>query len=217
MVYGPTSSETLDVGLHGTIALCSDKHGRRGNVPQRRCRNGVLHPGHHRSRLDEFHEVSHATCSPFLAICTGVDFSTVMFVSSSAFYTQIADPVIGGTYLTLLNTVSNLGGTWPRYFVLRGVDFFTRATCILPENSELESKTPTSSKRWLTTVQSCATEPEKLACLAAEGECHKYVDGYYIVNTLCVGIAFAMFMWYIRPRVTKLQGINQLAWKIPMK
>lgn len=62
-----------------------------------------------------------------------------MFVSSSAFYTQIADPVIGGTYLTLLNTVSNLGGTWPRYFVLEGVDFFTRATCILPGNSDLDS------------------------------------------------------------------------------
>jgi MFS transporter, PAT family, solute carrier family 33 (acetyl-CoA transportor), member 1 len=61
-----------------------------------------------------------------------------MFVSSSAFYTQIADPIIGGTYLTLLNTVSNLGGTWPRFFVLAGVDFFTKATCIFPETSDLE-------------------------------------------------------------------------------
>ena len=69
-------------------------------------------------------------------------YSTVMFVSSSAFYTQIADPVIGGTYLTLLNTVSNLGGTWPRFFVLAGVDFFTKATCILPETSDLECTLP---------------------------------------------------------------------------
>ena len=67
--------------------------------------------------------------------------STVMFVSSSAFYTQIADPVIGGTYLTLLNTVTNLGGTWPRYFVLSGVDYFTKATCTLPAASELD-RTP---------------------------------------------------------------------------
>jgi len=64
--------------------------------------------------------------------------STVMFVSSSAFYTQIADPVIGGTYLTLLNTVTNLGGTWPRYFVLSGVDYFTKAICTLPTTSELD-------------------------------------------------------------------------------
>jgi hypothetical protein len=56
-----------------------------------------------------------------------------MFVSSSAFNTQIADPIIGGTYLTLLNTISNLGGTWPRFFVLEGVDYFTKANCILSE------------------------------------------------------------------------------------
>jgi len=61
-----------------------------------------------------------------------------MFVSSSAFYTLIADPVIGGTYLTLLNTVSNLGGTWPRFFILAGVDYFTKATCIFPETLDLE-------------------------------------------------------------------------------
>lgn len=64
-----------------------------------------------------------------------------MFVSSSAFHTQIADPVIGGTYLTLLNTVSNLGGTWPRYFILAGVDYFTKATCILPEPTDFRTLT----------------------------------------------------------------------------
>ena len=66
----------------------------------------------------------------------------------------------------------------------------------------------------LIAVQSCATEPKKAQCLAAGGECHKYVDGYYMVNTLCVTIGFALFFGYIRPRVTKLQGINYHAWKI---
>lgn len=55
--------------------------------------------------------------------------STVQFVGISAFHTQIADPLIGGTYMTLLNTVSNLGGTWPRYFVLKAVDAFTQSEC----------------------------------------------------------------------------------------
>ena len=31
----------------------------------------------------------------------------------------------------LLNTFSNLGGTWPKFFVLKGVDFFSVATCEL--------------------------------------------------------------------------------------
>jgi len=136
-----------------------------------------------------------------------------MFVSSSAFHTQIADPIIGGTYLTLLNTISNLGGTWPRFFVLEGVDYFTKATCILPDPTEIS----TSLHKSLITAQSCHTEPEKADCLAAGGSCHKYVDGYYIVNTLCVLIGFSLFFGYIRPRVTKLQGINPTAWKIPMR
>ncbi|KAI5296161.1 plasma membrane H+-ATPase, partial [Ascosphaera pollenicola] len=41
--------------------------------------------------------------------------STVMFVAISAYHARIADPVIGGTYMTLLATVSNLGGTFPRF------------------------------------------------------------------------------------------------------
>lgn len=32
-----------------------------------------------------------------------------MFVSGMAFHAKISDPSIGGTYMTLLNTLSNLG------------------------------------------------------------------------------------------------------------
>lgn len=60
---------------------------------------------------------------------------TVQFVGISAFHTQIADPLIGGTYMTLLNTVSNLGGTWPRFFVLKGVDAFSLANCVVKNDS----------------------------------------------------------------------------------
>jgi Acetyl-coenzyme A transporter 1 len=88
---------------------------------------------------------SQASHTPGLKDLQHVSHSTVQFVGISAFHTQIADPLIGGTYMTvialfsqeifvaktrvpdachasfqLLNTVSNLGGTWPRYFVLRG-------------------------------------------------------------------------------------------------
>ena len=32
-----------------------------------------------------------------------------MFVSAMAFFARVSDPLIGGTYMTLLNTLSNLG------------------------------------------------------------------------------------------------------------
>jgi PAT family acetyl-CoA transporter-like MFS transporter 1 len=32
-----------------------------------------------------------------------------MFVSQMAFFAKVSDPKIGGTYMTLLNTLANLG------------------------------------------------------------------------------------------------------------
>lgn len=37
-------------------------------------------------------------------------------------------------YTQLFATFSNLGGTWPRYFVLKGVDFFSVASCQIGED-----------------------------------------------------------------------------------
>ena len=61
-------------------------------------------------------------------------------VAQMAFYNSISDPRIGGTYMTMLNTLSNLGGQWPGTVVLQtkaalepmpfgpGVDPFTVVT-----------------------------------------------------------------------------------------
>ena len=53
-----------------------------------------------------------------------------MFVSGMAFHAKISDPVIGGTYMTLLNTVSNLGGVWPSSLSLWAVDSLTWKKCV---------------------------------------------------------------------------------------
>jgi hypothetical protein len=44
--------------------------------------------------------------------------ATVMFVAQMSFFARIADPAIGGTYMTLLNTLANLGSKWPSSVVL---------------------------------------------------------------------------------------------------
>ena len=35
--------------------------------------------------------------------------STLMFTALGSFYTRISDPDMGGSYLTLLNTIANMG------------------------------------------------------------------------------------------------------------
>ena len=48
--------------------------------------------------------------------------SNLMFVSQMAFFARVSDPSFGGTYMTLLNTIANLGGKWPPSLALYAVD-----------------------------------------------------------------------------------------------
>ncbi|KAG0332663.1 hypothetical protein BG004_001155 [Podila humilis] len=127
--------------------------------------------------------------------------STVAFVSMGAFMTVIADPVIGGTYMTLLNTLSNFGGTWPRFFVLEAVDYFTVSTCSIL-NSEDDSF-------------SCSTEPGKTLCQEMEGDCIIQRDGYYYISSLCVLVGSVLLVTYIAPTIRYLESLNTKLWKLP--
>ena len=52
-----------------------------------------------------------------------------------AFFAKVSDPAIGGTYMTLLNTLSNLGGNWPATLMLWFVDPLTSKECTLASNN----------------------------------------------------------------------------------
>ncbi|KEI42937.1 uncharacterized protein L969DRAFT_84827 [Mixia osmundae IAM 14324] len=130
--------------------------------------------------------------------------STVQFVGINAYHTQIADPLIGGTYMTLLNTVSNLGGTWPRYFVLQGIDYFTVATChVKQEDGEIFVK-----------ATECVSDHGKAACAALGGECQTDRDGYFIVSSLCVLAGTLLLLFFIQPAARRLQALPQTAWRV---
>lgn len=133
--------------------------------------------------------------------------NTIMFVAVAAFHARIADPVIGGTYMTLLATVCNLGGTFPRFFVLRMVDAFTVATC---HPSSYTSKPAATDQ----SPFSCAVQADKERCLAAGRVCELQRDGYHTVNILCVLIGVVTFVLFIRPRVLQLQALPLRAWRL---
>lgn len=52
-----------------------------------------------------------------------------MFVSIMAFHARISDPVIGGTYMTLLNTINNMASTWSGTLALWLVDNVSFKDC----------------------------------------------------------------------------------------
>ncbi|KAH7381640.1 acetyl-coenzyme A transporter 1 [Pyrenochaeta sp. MPI-SDFR-AT-0127] len=137
--------------------------------------------------------------------------NTVMFVAVSAFHAKISDPVIGGTYMTLLATVSNLGGTFPRYFVLKAVDIFTSATCQPPT---VPPKTELLKGPLVTQSFSCSLELDKHRCRDGGGICNVTTDGYYIVNILCIVIGVVTFWGYIKPAVMRIQALPLRAWRL---
>ncbi|EON99094.1 putative acetyl-coenzyme a transporter 1 protein [Phaeoacremonium minimum UCRPA7] len=136
--------------------------------------------------------------------------NTVMFVAVAAFHARIADPVIGGTYMTLLATVSNLGGTFPRFFVLKMVDAFTAATCHPGKPDPAKELTAPL----VTEAFSCAIQADKERCINGGGTCETIRDGYYTVNIICVLIGVVTFLMFIKPKVLQLQSLPLRAWRL---
>ncbi|KAF2674754.1 hypothetical protein BT63DRAFT_366548 [Microthyrium microscopicum] len=137
--------------------------------------------------------------------------NTVMFVAVSAFHARIADPVYGGTYMTLLATVSNLGGTFPKFFVLKLIDMLTVASCTPPGKPPASD---TLKSPLVTSPFSCVAEPDKTRCTQGGGTCNITMDGYYIVNILCIVVGVLTFWGYIRNTVRSLQALPVRAWRL---
>lgn len=104
----------------------------------------------------------------------------------------------------------NLGGTFPRFFVLRLVDYFTVATCHPGNAPDLDAlKGPV-----VTSPFSCSLQADKERCVNGGGTCAMVQDGYYIVNVICVALGLLTFVLYIRPRVLHLQSLPMRAWRL---
>ncbi|XP_008550015.1 acetyl-coenzyme A transporter 1 [Microplitis demolitor] len=126
--------------------------------------------------------------------------ATSMFVASMAFFAKISDPAVGGTYMTFLNTLANLGGNWPATAALWFVDTLTWRSCSTNADND------------------CSTSVEREQCeIDSKGTCVTVLDGYYIESILCVIVGFLWFRWG-RRKIDFLQLRPMSAWKvIPQK
>lgn len=99
-----------------------------------------------------------------------------------------------------MNTFSNFGGTWPKFFVLEAVDYFTVNTCSVPNE--------------LGEYLSCSLEAGKDWCKQVNGTCQLERDGYFIVGTICVVLGLFMLLAYIKPIVKRLEKYPKKMWKL---
>lgn len=122
--------------------------------------------------------------------------STIQFVSLCAFNTKIADPAIGGTYMTTLNTLSNYGGTWPRLIVLFLIDKLTFTRCRVSQAS-----------------YPIKQESDRENCKSISGRIVLYHDGYYSTNMICIMIGIYVLLWAKR-KIEVLQNLPPSAWRV---
>ncbi|KAJ1527726.1 hypothetical protein ONE63_007684 [Megalurothrips usitatus] len=122
----------------------------------------------------------------------------MMFVSVMSFFVRISDPAVGGTYMTLLNTLANMGTTWPSTLSLYIVDSLTYRMCSSPlfrGNND------------------CSSPSEVKACEAAGGVCGVQLDGYYVEMALCTVLGI-LWLWWAKPRIQALQTKEVQEWKV---
>ncbi|KAJ7324655.1 hypothetical protein JRQ81_017675 [Phrynocephalus forsythii] len=93
-----------------------------------------------------------------------------MYVAVMAFNAKVSDPLIGGTYMTLLNTVSNLGGNWPATVALWLVDPLTPAALRPGAERGRRQGTTTKEKPGRTGDRGAAFEGAAAAAAAMAGE-----------------------------------------------
>ena len=107
-----------------------------------------------------------------------------MFVAMMAFFARISDPAVGGTYMTLLNTLSNLGGNWPATLALWVVDSITVKRCagIGEDGRGIPSN--------VSAANVCDGAAEQAECEGGGGRCEVLTDGYYLESVACVIVGF---------------------------
>lgn len=91
-----------------------------------------------------------------------------MFVAVMAFFAKISDPAVGGTYMTLLNTICNLGGNWPTSIVLWLVDVLTWKQCAIQQSLPIDNHGPNNT---------CVSKvEEEVKCLTSIAQNTKYLS-----------------------------------------
>lgn len=134
-----------------------------------------------------------------------------MNVSIMSFFAKVSDPLIGGTYMTLLNTITNLGGVWIKTFFLWLLDIWTWKSCSFNiNNSSITDEISTFNSTLIPlnniTCQSSSIENKCETCVTD-------IDGFFI--EVGVGIVFTAFWFYFGLKsIRKLQNLPIKSWHV---
>lgn len=142
-------------------------------------------------------------------------FTYSMFVSQMAFFSRVSDKKIGGTYMTFLNTITNMGGNWPSTTALYLASFLTLKNCALNSSADNSIK-PNSTVLDSISQNVCSNEVEIEDCAGFGGVCVTKVDAFYVETIACTVIGIVWILMF-RNLMYKLQAMSKSMWKISKK
>ncbi|KAK9827835.1 hypothetical protein WJX74_004620 [Apatococcus lobatus] len=130
--------------------------------------------------------------------------STVMFTAVGSFYNKISDPDMGGAYLTLLNTIANMGITLPKLAIFACMDLLTFRRCQSPSGT-LQSLACPGGR-----VEAQASN----ACTDAGGTCSLIFDGFYPLSAamICLGVVLS---FHYKRAMPQLEALPRTHWRAP--
>lgn len=142
-------------------------------------------------------------------------FTYSMFVSQMAFFSRVSDKKIGGTYMTFLNTITNMGGNWPSTTALYMANFLTVKNCLLNPSNDISFK-PNSTVLDAISQNLCSNEIESESCSNLGGFCETKVDAFYVETIACTIIGI-IWIFLFKNLMYKLQAMSKNMWKISKK
>lgn len=128
--------------------------------------------------------------------------STLMFTALGDYYNRISDPGMGGAYLTLLNTLANVGVVVPKLGVFAAMDALTLRKCV--GGGVAAACGPAS-----------AGGAADGACVEAGGRCVVGRDGFYVLSALSVALGAGILVWLHRV-LPRLEQLPPSAWRAPL-
>lgn len=128
--------------------------------------------------------------------------SNLIFISCMSFFAKISDPKIGGTYMTLLNTITNLGSKWPQSLALWLLPKLTITQCINNRNQGVMI---------LPNNEVCSLLNDTSQCGHLDGKCQLFQDGYTSEMIVCtvLGVIWLVICYF---PLSRLEHLPREAW-----
>jgi len=143
---------------------------------------------------------------------------TLSFTALGGLFNTISDPSMGGAYLTLLNTVANMGGVLPKAPAFLLLDRLSAASCVRAGGAAAAAAAGAAAVALLPSgtcpTKAAAGDAGAAACAAAGGECVLVRDGFYGLSVGLVAVGVGLGFWYAR-LIPQLLALPLSAWRAP--